>query len=347
MPAVLALPIALALEALAGALLLAAAISLAVFTRDLFRRLPWPIYLVAEATYAAVVGSIRAVVIWSVSGAENAAQALRALLVNPYLVMTHAVQAQLAFVQALQHLVQVTIPYTAAAYAQTVWGALQQEIADRNAAVSDLFWTAYNWVSGLFQWAQAGIAGAELHAAQGTAAAIAHADQLTAGAMARADREVAGEAAARAAGDRQGIAYTQAVGTEALGYAYRLGQALAADLGLAERQLEGYADQVGAAAAGYAATLTAGAIARADARAAAIEAEVTAIEDSPCQRFCNPLGDLGQALQELQDLGLVAAILALAAESARDAAGVGRGLASGLGPVARDLEASTRSLVGS
>lgn len=57
------------------------------------------------------------------------------------------------------------------------------------------------------------------------------------------------------------------------------------------------------------------AIARAAALAAPIAAAVTAIEDSPCMKYCSPLGDLGQLLQGLEDAGLLAIMLALIEEA--------------------------------
>lgn len=48
---------------------------------------------------------------------------------------------------------------------------------------------------------------------------------------------------------------------------------------------------------------------------AAVAARVATIEDSPCQRFCGPLGDLGGLLQGLEDAGLAAILLGVIAQA--------------------------------
>lgn len=81
--------------------------------------------------------------------------------------------------------------------------------------------------------------------------------------------------------------------------------------------LAGLRDWVGhnAATHGEVASAEAQAIARAIAIGRAIEAEVTTIRDSPCMRYCSPLGDLGQLLQGLEDAGLLLIMLGLIEEA--------------------------------
>lgn len=67
-----------------------------------------------------------------------------------------------------------------------------------------------------------------------------------------------------------------------------------------------------------------------------LAAAVTTLEDSPCQQFCSPLGDLGQLLQGLEDAGLAALLVALAADAIHDPEGTARSLTDLLGGPARD-----------
>lgn len=98
------------------------------------------------------------------------------------------------------------------------------------------------------------------------------------------------------AGDLEVARYAEQIGVQAEGYAQTL-----------ERIAVGYTDTVGAAVAATAAAAT-----------AAVATRVQEIEDSPCQRFCSPLGDLGQLLQGLEDAALGALILELIAECRRN-----------------------------
>lgn len=133
----------------------------------------------------------------------------------------------------------------------------------------------------------------------------------------------------------QAVAFTQAVLAQALAYTGQLfAQAVAftqAAVGTAidlERRL--YGDLVGLLARDfvllrdYAQGIGAQANAYTLASVSAVLARVINLERSKCQQFCEPLGDLGQALQDLENLGLAALMLALAAELARDPQGSAR-----------------------
>lgn len=80
----------------------------------------------------------------------------------------------------------------------------------------------------------------------------------------------------------------------------------------------------------------ANAIARATAIAAPISAAVTAIEDSPCMKACDPLGDLGSLIQTLDDLGLMALVAALLEEATSDPSAVADVLRSDFVPLVHD-----------
>lgn len=113
--------------------------------------------------------------------------------------------------------------------------------------------------------------------------------------------------------------------------------AAGAAVGLAERL---WADERARAIAAEAGVAAAGAAA-----VAGVSAAVRAIEDSPCQRFCSPLGDLGQLLDQLAGDAVVAAILALAAAAARDGQLVGDQVAGDVAPIAGAVLSDVRQLV--
>lgn len=194
-------------------------------------------------------------------------------------------------------------------------------------------------------------AAAIAYAQQVAAAAIAHADQVGRLAIAHADEVGAQDVAytqqavltaeVTALHDVElAIAHADQVGQLAITHADQVGAAVEAQADLADRTLLDYvstlvrdvdleverltawtdqavrgaertavdhADRVGAATAAAAAAAT-----------AAVASRVGDIEKSPCQRFCGPLGDLGGLLQGLEDAGMVAILLGLAAEVVRD-----------------------------
>lgn len=128
------------------------------------------------------------------------------------------------------------------------------------------------------------------------------------------------------------LRYAQALQAQALNYARTL-QAQA--LGFAEdafgraieyeRQLYGegirFSERVGQRATDYARALSERDLAYTAAAVGVVAAAVTAIERSKCQRFCEPLGDLGEDLGDLGDLFEAGALFALAAAAAQDPRG--------------------------
>lgn len=71
-----------------------------------------------------------------------------------------------------------------------------------------------------------------------------------------------------------------------------------------------------------------------------IESAITDIENSPCMKYCSPLGDLGQALQVIEDAGVLALALGLLHEAITDPGSLERDIASVVIPVAHDVVAS-------
>lgn len=71
-----------------------------------------------------------------------------------------------------------------------------------------------------------------------------------------------------------------------------------------------------------------------------IEQAITDVENSPCMQFCEPLGDLGQLLQGLEDAGMLAILLGLAAEVRSDPAGVQQALRATVIPIIQDAASS-------
>src|SRR5215469_8242393 len=302
MAGVLVLIAAEFLENLAGLLMVGAAAALAGFTRDLFKRLPWPLYLAAEATYDAVVGTIFALVGWSEAAAHNLAQAWAGIFINPRINIGTISAALGDTAAALRVLRVVTIPYYAALSEAYAFSQVGQEAAARLAGDNALFWTAYNWVQGLYQFTTQALA------------ALGATVELRFG---------------------QAVAYTQAVG-----------QPLEGELRQEYALLRGLIDAGDVAAAGYAQQLAAIVAAFAAARANANALAIQAIEDSPCQQVCQPLGQLGQAVQELQQLATVELLLQLAVQGVRDPQGAAREVSGLFGPLVASTAQDVRAQVG-
>lgn len=166
----------------------------------------------------------------------------------------------------------------------------------------------------------------------------------------------------------QALGYTDARVTGAEGYARQL----AADSGAYARQLQGealqftrdgvldaerFAQRVGVDAEGYARALHDVAIGHADAVGAAVGLyalslarpltdAITRVEESPCFRYCNPLGDLGRLAQGLEEAGLAAFLIGMVAEGLRDPSGTAKEINGVLGPIMRETGDGLRDLVG-
>ena len=166
----------------------------------------------------------------------------------------------------------------------------------------------------------------------------------------------------------QALGYTEARVVGAEGYARDLVQGADAYA----RQLQGEALQftrdgvvdaerfaagVGADAEGYARALHNLAIGHADAVGAAtalfalslarpLADAIVRVEDSPCFRYCNPLGDLGRLAQGLEEAGLAAFLIGMVAEGIRDPSGTAKEINGVLGPIMRETGDTLRDLVG-
>lgn len=223
--------------------------------------------------------------------------------------------------------------YTAAAAEQLGAALWRLQYLSLPAAVAQAEGYAAQLASQVLAYTVQAVAGAERYAELLDQQAVQYAQQL-----AQADQALAEQLAQQAEGyaaqlAAQGLAYTQAAVldaeqlaraevTAAEGYAAQLAAAgiaytQAAVLGaeqLAEQlgsQAEQLARQLAGDVAAQAAAADAAVAAAGAAAVAAVVARVAEVEDSPCQRFCGPLGDLGALLQGLEDAGLLALLLAL------------------------------------
>jgi hypothetical protein len=178
------------------------------------------------------------------------------------------------------------------------------------------------------------------------AQAVAFAQALNAQALAFDQALFAQEIAYAQALHAQETRYAQALNASALGFAEdAFGKAI--DY---ERQLYGqaidYAGRIGAQDRDYARAIGAQAIGYAAAAAGAVAASVVALENQPCIRFCGPLGDLGQLLQGLEDMGLAALLLGLAGEAIHDPHGTQRTIDQLVGAPMREIARVTAGEIG-
>ena len=165
--------------------------------------------------------------------------------------------------------------------------------------------------------------------------AVSEARRLFGLSVAYTDQQIRGTDSYVAALHDQAIRFTQ----DATASAERYAQQVGADAEGYARALQGqairYADQIGAQATTYAQAL-----------ALPIAAAVMAIERSPCQQFCNPLGELGQLLQGLEDLGLAALLIGLAEASVHDPQGTANEIRALVQPVSQELAQLTVGQIG-
>lgn len=71
-----------------------------------------------------------------------------------------------------------------------------------------------------------------------------------------------------------------------------------------------------------------------------IETAITDIENSPCMKVCDPLGEVGQLLQGLEDAGMIAILLGLMAEVRSDPGAAQTALRSVVMPIIDDAVSS-------
>jgi hypothetical protein len=187
--------------------------------------------------------------------------------------------------------------------------------------------------------------------------AVTHADQVGA-LVSQYARQLVGTAMTRADAEYvTSVAHADAVGATVADYARQLTGEAIQFTRVAEGVLQLELEQVRADTLEYARTLEGIAVRHADAVGAAVAtgaaaatgavaARVTDIERSPCQRFCSPLGDLGSLLQQLADAGILALVLAMAAEMASDPVGAARAVDQVAGPALRELTGELGAAVG-
>jgi len=325
-----------ALIAVMGVLLLAAMAPLAILASNVARQLPGPLAAVAGAVAGAIEAGIRLTVVFSEASANALASAIQA----PFQAIWTDIRA---LVLATEHLYwasdrirTVTIP---GVYSWT-WSQLvavyQASIAHADAVGARDVEYARQLALGLLARADAEFVEAVRHADAVGLQVAEYARQLAAQDAAYALQLATQEAAYVQAVAAAEAAYAGDLFREALDYA-RAG-ALGA---------EAYARGIGTLVEDYARTLTGDAITHSDAAASAVAAVAAAataavatrvrdIEDSPCQRFCGPLGDLGSLLQGLENAGLLALMVALVEEARTHPDQVADAIGGVVRPLAQD-----------
>lgn len=144
----------------------------------------------------------------------------------------------------------------------------------------------------------------------------------------------------------QAITYAQALQAQALNYADQLYQrSLEYEQRLFGQSID-YTERTHAQENAYAQTLYQQAVTYAEAAAGAVAAQVIELEGRPCMRFCDPLGGLGQALQEIEDLAMVAVLVELAVDGIHDPRGTAQAVTGALGGLVQDAAADVRQLAG-
>jgi len=315
LPVALDFTLELAILAVVGLLLIVAASSLAGLTQRWFGSAPWPLSIVGPGAAVAFTRAVYDGIRWAGASADGLAQVITAPFQALWSWAWYATEAVTATAGAVWRLRWQVLPATVTTLVNWTLALLGQE--QRLRAAADQV---------VAQYAQALTAQAEAYARSLDLQALDYARALMgaeAAARTAADQLLGGYAQTLAAGAEQ---YAQALDRQLLGWTQQaLGDVLR-DLAAGDLAAQDYARGIGIAAEDYARGLTgeaeayarqlAGAGAAAAAAAtAAVGARVTQLEDSPCQQFCGPLGELGQLLQGLEDAGLVAILLALLDEA--------------------------------
>lgn len=168
--------------------------------------------------------------------------------------------------------------------------------------------------------------------------------------------------------EQTAVAYTEAVAqglasdiaqveTTATAYTSAIAQALADSITQTQttavnytetvaRALEGYAGQVGAQAQAYTNAEVQNLAVWATTAIGAVATAVTAVENSPCMRQCNTLGNVGQAIGALEDIGLLATMVGLFAQGVGDPAAAASETVSVLQPLWDVLSPESRAQLG-
>lgn len=350
MPAAWGILIALGLDeslaAALGAMLLAAAASLAVLSQSFARKMPWPLSLAAPVIAGVVSLTITETVRWSQASAQGLASAIQAPWQAIWTVARTAIVASEQLAGAQLAVALVKLPQLAHWTQGLVQSAYLSAVVHADAVGHAVTVYVQQLVSAAMQRADVQYVIAVTHADQAAAAVGQYARQLVATAMQRADAEYV-----------TAVHHADAVGATVADYARQLaGEALQftqvaegvlrleleqvrADTLDYARTLEGiavrHADQVGAAVATGAAAAT-----------GAVAARVLDIERSPCMRACSPLGEIGGLLQALGDAGMAALLVEMAAELARDPGGAAGALDQVAGAPVRELVGELGGMIG-
>lgn len=200
-------------------------------------------------------------------------------------------------------------------------------LAEQGAAYArELFRGAAAYALGLFTaaiaYVQASTATTIAYVQASTASALRYARDLSAADVAYTQAAVAGAENYARALFTESISYTQVAVLGAERLAERIGADAEGYARALERVAVQHADQVGAAVGAAAA-----------AQAARVASRVASIEDSPCQQFCGPLGELGALLGGLEAAGLTAILLGMISEARSDPAALERTIREEVAPV--------------
>jgi hypothetical protein len=321
---VIALPLGAAAEAAAGLLLIAAALAIAFLVADMLGALPVIGPSVGGAARNAMLNAIGRTVVWS----QESARAMATVIFGPVYAVWTMIDALVTedwqIVNTINALARWTIPNLrqwtwALVDANTRWlfATLNADVEWLKAYTYDTAQWVIAWATGEFARARAYTDFVKLSLWQALSAWV----QILAQ---RIDSGLAQERAYADARVGQAIDYADRIGARDLKVIDQVAEQVAARAHLEAQQALEYTRAV----AGQLARDVAGAEVRADAYAQAlalpIAAAVSAIERSPCMRFCGPLGDLGGLLQGLEDAGLLALLLALLHDATHDPAQVER-----------------------
>lgn len=349
MPAVWGIVIAMglddALAAALGASIIAGGAALGVLGANLTRRLPWPLNIAAGGVAFALSQAIIETVHFTTASAQGFASMIQAPWQAIWTVARSTVVATEQLAAAVLGVSLVTIPRIVSwtqGLVQTSYVASVAYAHQQAAAVASY---ALGLVAGAMARADAEYVTAVAHADQVGGLVARYAHDLVQAEMARTDAEVL-----------QVERFAQAETAAALGYAQQLAGTVLEYVQAADHALELQVERVLADSSDYARALERVAVDHADAAAgaaaataaaatAAVVARVTDIENSPCMKVCSPLGEIGQMLQGLEEAGLVAAVLAMAARSAHDPSGTADELAT-LGSTIDELVKLGRQAIG-
>ncbi len=336
----IALPLGAAAEAAAGLLLIAAALAIALLVADMLGALPIIGPSAGSAARNAMLNAIGRTVVWS----QQSAQAMASVIFGPVYAVWTMIDALVTEDWQIMNTINALARWTIPNLRQWAWDLVDANtrwlLWTINADVDWLKHYVYDTAQWVLTWTLGKLAEERAYVEYVKLALWQALGAWVAILVQRID-----------AGDAAGARYAEGLAGRAIDYADGIGRRDLKVIDQVAEQLAARADmEVGRAVeytrtiAGQLAREIAGSEARADAYAQALAlplaTAVTAIERSPCMRFCGPLGELGGLLQQLEDAGLLALLLALLAESRSDPRAVEQALASAFRPA---LEATARA----